>query len=203
MKLSTVPVAVTAFGTALLLSACAGGGGSTAPETVTQTVAATGTAPAGSDSASTPTADSSAGAERDDSSASEQASGADPVFAAIDAALAAHPGGIVVEIDREDGGSVTYDIDVVVGNTILELEVDASGAVRVDDRDDDDDDDDIADAHRVRVPAAEAITQALDRHPGGVLDELDLDSDDGALWWEIELDDANRDDLAEVRIPAV
>ncbi len=148
-------------------------------------------------------ADSSTGAERAEASPSERPAGADPVFAAIDAVLAAHPGGIVVEIDREDGGSGRYDIDVVVGNTILEVEVDASGAVRVEDRDDDDDDDDIADAHRVRVPAAEAISQALEQHPGGVLDELDLDSDDGALWWEIELDDANRDDLAEVRIPAV
>lgn len=125
--------------------------------------------------------------------------GEDPVFAAIDAVLAAHPDGIVTDIDREDG-RVVYDIDVVVGDQVIELEVDADGNVREDESESDDDD--VAEARAATVTAADAIRQALNQIPDGVLDEAELDEDDGAPGWEIELDDADGNDLAEITIPA-
>lgn len=125
--------------------------------------------------------------------------GEDPAFAAMDAALAAYPGGIVVDVDREDGRH-TYDIDIVLDNQVIELEVDADGTVREDEREGDDDD--VREARAATVTAAEAIRDALDRHPEGYLDEAQLDEDDGRLYWEIELDDANFNDLAELDLPA-
>ncbi|MCS5479141.1 hypothetical protein NYP18_05685 [Corynebacterium sp. YIM 101645] len=125
--------------------------------------------------------------------------GEDPVFAAIDAALAAYPGGIVVDVDREDGRH-TYDIDIVLDNQVIELEVGVDGTVREDERESDDDD--AREAHAATVTAAEAIRDALDRHPEGYLDEAQLDEDDGRLYWEIELDDANFNALAELDLPA-
>ncbi|MDO5669485.1 MAG: PepSY domain-containing protein [Corynebacterium sp.] len=127
------------------------------------------------------------------------ATGEDPVFAAIDAVLAAHAGGIITDIDREDG-RVAYDIDVVVGDQVIELEVDADGTVREEERESDPED--VAEAHAATVTAAEAIRQALEQIPDGVLDEAELDEEDGVLRWEIELDDANGIDLAELNIPA-
>lgn len=175
------------LGGTLLLSACGTGGEEIVPETVTQTVGAEDTA---ADEATTaPT----------DEHAEDQAAGEDPVFAAIDAALDAYPGGVVVDIDREDALD-TYDIDVVVDGQVVELEVDGAGSVREDEREGDDDD--VRKASEATVTAADAIRQALDRHPEGVLDEAELESDDGRLEWEIDLDDADRRDLAELTLPA-
>lgn len=133
------------------------------------------------------------------STSPERQSEADPVFAAMDATLAAYPGGIIVDVDREDGRH-TYDIDIVLDNQVIELEVDVDGTVREDEREGDDDD--AREAHAATVTAAEAIRDALDRHPEGYLDEAQLDEDDGRLYWEIELDDANFNDLAELDLPA-
>ncbi|WP_018296650.1 PepSY domain-containing protein [Corynebacterium lubricantis] len=127
-------------------------------------------------------------------------SGDDPVFNAIDAVLAEHADGVLVDVDREDSTQL-FDIDVVVGNEVIELEVDAStGDIREDEREGDDDD--IQKAQAATVTAADAIREALASHPDGVLDEAELDEDDGQLHWEIELDDAQRNDLAELTIPA-
>lgn len=192
MTSSAKLAAGTALASALLLSACTGDGGGTAQETMTQTVITEGS-PATTDDAST-AQDTSTSAD-----AGAQQAGDDPVFAAIDAALGAHPGAIVVDVDRDDGD--TYDIDVVVGEEQIELEVSTDRAVREDERDGDDDD--VREAQAVTVSATDAIRQALDQHPGGVLDQLELDADDGAMTWEIDLDDAQRHDLAELDLPAM
>ncbi|MHA2787708.1 hypothetical protein ACXZ66_00950 [Corynebacterium sp. S7] len=66
--------------------------------------------------------------------------GDDPVFSAIDAVLAQHADGVIVDVDREDSTQL-FDIDVVVGNEVIELEVDATtGDIREDEREGDDDD---------------------------------------------------------------
>lgn len=179
---------------ALTLGACTDTG--TTETTVTETT----TAEAAPTTASTATTATTAAAETTETTQdSTPVTGEDPVFAAIDAVLADHPDGIVTDIDREDG-RVVYDIDVVVGDQVIELEVDADGNVREDERESDDDD--VAEARAATVTAADAIRQALDQIPDGVLDEAELDEDDGALRWEIELDDADRNDLAEITIPA-
>lgn len=190
-----------ALGTALSVTmvACGDSGDTTTP-TVADTPAATNVVTTASPAtqATQPSPATSASPDRAENPAST--TGDDPVFAAIEAVLAAHPGGIITDIDREDDRPA-YDIDVVTGDIVLELEVDEDGTIREDDRDDDDDDD-IAEARAATVTAAEAIRSALDMHEGGVLDEAELDEDDGALTWEIELDDANGNDLATVDIPA-
>lgn len=125
----------------------------------------------------------------------------DPVFNIIDAVLAEHPDGIITDIDREDS-SDHYEVDVVVGQEVLELDVTTSGQISVDDRDSDDDDD-IREAHAATVTAAQAIGLALDQYPDGVIDSVELDEDDGHLKWEIDLDDTSGNDLADVEIAAV
>lgn len=190
--ISSARVATGALlGGALFLSACGTGGDEVAPETVTQTVDATTEATTAEEAAPATPAESGQG--------SEQAEAEDPVFAALDAALAAYAGAVVVDVDREDDRD-TYDVDVVVDGQVVELEVDGSGSVREDEREGDDDD--VRKAGAATVTAADAIRQALDRHPEGVLDEIELDEDDGTLRWEVELDDADRRDLAELVIPA-
>lgn len=125
----------------------------------------------------------------------------DPVFDAIDLVMAQHPDGVILDIDREDD-TVVYEMDVVVGQDVLELIVDTvAGDIREDDRDNDEDED-IREAGAATVTVVDAITQALEAHPDGVLDEASLDEDDGRLQWEIDLDDVERNDLAEVTIQA-
>ena len=51
---------------------------------------------------------------------------------AIDAVLAAHRGAIVVDVDRDD--AETYDVDVVRGGEVVELEVGPDGTVREEER---------------------------------------------------------------------
>lgn len=184
-KLTT---AALALGAGLFLSACAETDDTATTQKDNETETAT--------TQETGATETTATTEQD----GDAQTGDDPVFAAIDAALAAYSDGIVVTVDREDD-SETYDIDVVQGEQVLELEVGADGTVREDEREGDDDDD-VAKAQAATVTAADAIRQALEQHPDGVLDEAELDEDDGVLRWEINLDDADRNDLAEVNIPA-
>lgn len=125
----------------------------------------------------------------------------DPVFDIIDIVLAQYPDGIITDIDREDS-SDQYEVDVVVGQEVLELDVTTSGQISVDDRDNDDDDD-IREAHAATVTAAQAIGLALDQYPDGIIDSVELDEDDGQLKWKIDLDDTSGNDLADVEIAAV
>lgn len=125
----------------------------------------------------------------------------DPVFDIIDFVLTQHPDGIITDIDREDS-SDQYEVDVVVGQEVLELDVTTSGQIHTDDRDNDDDDD-IREAHAATVTAAQAIGLALDQYPDGIIDSVELDEDDGQLRWKIDLDDTSGNDLADVEIAAV
>ena len=125
----------------------------------------------------------------------------DPVFNIIDIVLAQYSDGIITDIDREDS-SDQYEVDVVVGQEVLELDVTTSGQIHTDDRDNDDDDD-IREAHAATVTAAQAIGLALDQYPDGIIDSVELDEDDGQLKWKIDLDDTSGNDLADVEIAAV
>lgn len=125
----------------------------------------------------------------------------DIVFDAIDLVMAEHADGIIIDIDREDD-TEAYEIDVVVGEEVLELDVDtAAGEVRESDRDNDDAED-VRRAQEATVTISDAITQALEAHPDGVVDEASLEDEDGRLEWQIDLDDVERNDLAEVTIQA-
>ncbi len=131
--------------------------------------------------------------------AAEQVAGEDPVFNAIDAALAEYPEGIVVDIDREDDTD-SYEIDLVQGDQLIELQVDFDGTLREDGREGDEDM--IVRAQNITLTAADAIREALSLHPDGLLDEAELEDADGVIQWKIQLDDADRNDLAELDVAA-
>lgn len=127
-----------------------------------------------------------------------QASGNDAVFDVIDAVEAEYDGGFIVDIDRDDNGS-SYDVDVVVGNEVIELDVTPDGNISVDEREGEDDK--VAKAERATVTVTDALNEAFDQHPDAILDQIDLDEDDGSLHWEVELDRADGSDI-EFDIPA-
>ncbi|GAB2499608.1 hypothetical protein CATRI_07610 [Corynebacterium atrinae] len=148
---------------------------------------------------STDTATVTSEAPTQPASTAPAVAGEDPVIAAIDAVLTAHSGGIIVSIDRDNRGG-HYDIDVVVGDEIFDLTVDSAGNVTEDDRESDRDD--VIKAQNATLTAEDAIRQALIQHPDGVLDDADLDEENGRLQWEVNLDDQSGNDLAELKIAA-
>lgn len=180
-----------ALSAGLFLAACADDGSDT--EIVTEA-----TAPATAESEATDTTTEQETTTAQDTTA-EQTTGEDPVFSALSAALNEHAEGIIIAVDREDDTD-TYDIDLVVGEEVVELKVDADGTVREDEREREGED--VVDAQNATVTAEEAIREALDQNPEGILDDAELDENDGTLQWDISLDDADRNDLAEVTIAA-
>ncbi|WFP17521.1 peptidase [Citricoccus muralis] len=203
---TTIRRIATTTGAALaaiaLLAACTTeeGSGDTVSQPPIDTPSASATdAGAEETTESTETADEAADTASDDAGDDAGAQGDDPVFAVIDAVLAEYADGFIVDIDREDRGD-RYDVDVVVGNEVIELEVTVDGEIREDDREGDDDD--VREAQQATVTAAEAIQEALNQQEGSVFDEAQLDDDDDRLVWDIDLDDEDGRDLAELTIPA-
>ncbi|AGF72667.1 PepSY domain-containing protein [Corynebacterium halotolerans] len=191
MASRTIITAGIAVSAGLFLSACGDTGDTATPDNGADTTMATTTAPAESPTESPATT-------TEDNQGNQQ-TGEDPVFGAIGAVLNEHSDGIIVTVDREDDRD-TYDIDVVTGNEVIELEVGADGTVREDERESGDEV--VAHAQEATVTATDAIRQALDQHPDGVLDDAELEEEDGNLRWEISLDDADRNDLTELTVPA-
>ncbi|QGU07594.1 hypothetical protein COCCU_08350 [Corynebacterium occultum] len=186
-KILTVGVALSA---GLFLSACADDNESGTGDGATTTVA-----PAESETAAPTTADE----QTTTTTAADEQAGEDPVFNAIAAALAEHSGGIIISIDREDDTDI-YDIDLVSGEELIELKVDTDGTVREDEREREDEE--VVDAQNITVTVEDAIRQALDQNPEGILDDAELEEENGTLQWQISLDDGERNDLTELRIPA-
>lgn len=191
MKSRILATAGLALSAALFLSACADTEEDT-PTVVTTTATQAETTTATEDTVAEDTV-------AETTVADDAASDADPVFDAIGAVLTEYQGGIILSIDREDRAEI-YDVDVVLDGRVIELEVNSDGSLREEEREGDRDD--VREAESATLTAEEAIRQALDQYPDGVLDEAQLEEDDGSLHWEISLDDADRTDLAEVRIAA-
>ncbi|RNE49317.1 hypothetical protein [Corynebacterium alimapuense] len=193
-----ITTTVLALSSGLVLSACSSAEDATTEDTGTDAITVTSTAAQDTTAAESTVAETTA-AETTPSSVEEiPTPPADPVFAAIDEVLAEYSNGIIIDIDREDDRNA-YDIEVVAGDEVIDLEVDPDGNIREEERDNDGDD--VAKAQSASVTAAEAIRQALDEQPEGFLDEVELD-DDRDLSWEIDLDDADGRDLAELSFPA-
>lgn len=123
----------------------------------------------------------------------------DAVYDVIDAVEAEYSGGFIVDIDRDDDGDSQFDVDVVVDNQLYELEVTADGNITVDDQESDDDK--VAKADQATVTVTEALDQAFDEHPNSMLDQIELDEDDGSLHWDIDLDGDDNSDI-ELDVPA-
>lgn len=123
----------------------------------------------------------------------------DAVFAIIDAVEAEYSNGFIVDVDTDDDES-DYDVEIVVGNELHELDVTADGTITVDETDTDDDK--IAKAGEATVTVTDALKQAFEQHPNATFDQIDLDEDNGSLQWEIELDDTDGSDI-ELKVPAM
>lgn len=124
----------------------------------------------------------------------------DPVFEAIAAVTGQHADGIIVGIDRDDRDE-DYDVDVVVGEEVLDLKVGLDGTVTEEEREQDEDD--VRKAQEASVDAESAVNRAYEgRGEGLTVDDVDLDEDDGRLVWEIDFDDADGNDADEVVIDA-
>lgn len=166
------------------------------PATTPAPEQATTSAPAEAES-TTPAADES-GTPADEQQ--PNAGGNDPVFDAIAAVTAEHADGFIVSIDRDDRDE-HYEIDVVVGEQVLDLKVGLDGAITEDEQDSDDDD--IQKAQQATVDAETALKRAFEsRAEGLTVDDVELDEDDDRLVWEIDFDDADGKDSDEVVIDA-
>lgn len=101
--------------------------------------------------------------------------------------------------DLEEEGNEGWDIDVAVGDRVVELTVSPDGT-RVTETDDDNDTLDSEDRSRLAqatVPIAEALTTAAGQAEGR-LESIELDSFRGTTVWEIEFESGSGD--TEVRI---
>ncbi|MEU3847747.1 PepSY domain-containing protein [Micrococcus terreus] len=166
------------------------------PATTPTPEQATTSAPAEAES-TTPAADES-GTPADEQQ--PNAGGNDPVFDAIAAVTAEHADGFIVSIDRDDRDE-HYEIDVVVGEQVLDLKVGLDGTITEDEQDSDDDD--IQKAQQATVDAETALKRAFEsRAEGLTVDDVELDEDDDRLVWEIDFDDADGKDSDEVVIDA-
>jgi hypothetical protein len=211
-RTSTMPLTLTGTGllALALLTGC-----STADDPASNPAAAT-VAPAstGSPSASGTATSSGDDDADDDGSGSPRstasaavagpAAGADPVFAAIDAVLAAYEGAVIVKIDQDDNDT-RYEVEAVVGERVLDLDVAPDGTVTKDGQDTDDNGD-LRKAQGAAVTAEEAARTALEGRDGSTVDSLGLDDDgntnDATLHWEVELDNAQGEDDTKLRVDA-
>lgn len=215
-SLSTKPLVLTGTSvlTLALITGCSTTGDAPAesPAADQQTTSAPATSTAADDTTSSAAAsddsedadDTTESASASPSATDDQAPAAtsdDPVFDAIAAVTGEYTDGIIIEIDREDDDQ-NYEIEVVVGDRIIDVDVALDGTLTEDD-DDDDDDDDIRKANEASVTAEDALNRAFEGRASGLtVDDAELDEEDGRLVWEIDFDDVDGNDADEVVIDA-
>ena len=194
---------------ALALAACGttadnGDDGSVSPEVdASSAVAST---PA-TDDASTTSASASSSASSTSASSTAAAAGSgsatgqadEPAYAVIDAVLEKYADGIIVAVDANDDDT-TWEVDVVVGEEVKELDVTADGAITETDRESDPED--VQKAKEAEVTAQQALDTAREGRDGVTLDEMDLEDDNGTLQWEVRFDREDGSDGPEVEIDA-
>ena len=194
---------------ALALAACGttadnGDDGSVSPEVdASSAVAST---PATDDASTTSgSASSSASSASASSTAAAAGSGSatgqadEPAYAVIDAVLEKYGDGIIVAVDANDDDT-TWEVDVVVGEEVKELDVTADGDITETDRESDLED--VQKAKDAEVTAQQALDTAREGRDGVTLDEMDLEDDNGTLQWEVGFDREDGSDGPEVEIDA-
>jgi len=124
--------------------------------------------------------------------------GLKPITDVLQAVESAYPGGVVVEVEREDDGA-KFEVEVVHEERLHELEVTPSGDISVDEVEAEDED--IQRASKVTVSVLDALRQAVNQHQNAAVDSIELEEKDDKLYWEIELKDA-QDQEIELNIDA-
>ncbi|WP_180537070.1 PepSY domain-containing protein [Micrococcus luteus] len=123
----------------------------------------------------------------------------DPAYAVIDAVLDKYSDGIIVTVDANDDDT-TWEVDVVVGEEVKELDVTADGDITETDRESGPED--VQKAKDAGVTAQQALDTAREGRDGVTLDEMDLDDDNGTLQWEVGFNREDGSDGPEVEIDA-
>ncbi len=118
--------------------------------------------------------------------ASATAGGEDAAFTAI--SMVENNGGKVVGLNRLDDGDPGYKVTVLDDNALSEVHVDTAGkspGQRTKTTSDATERDLLK---KVEVPLAEALKTAREELPGMNVAEAEINDDDGALKWRVELD---------------
>lgn len=110
----------------------------------------------------------------------------------------AETGGTAYEIDDQDDDG-TWEVDVRVDDRSVEVTVAADGTAVEGTEDDDLDDDDRAALDAATITLAEAVELAV-AEVGGVLDDAELEEEDGSFFWEVTLDGTGSGDDVEVEV---
>lgn len=107
-------------------------------------------------------------------------------------------GAFAYDLDREDDDAdddEVFNIDVVAGTTVHEVDILADGTARLDETETNElDSEDQAEIDAARLTMIEAIQAAL-RHASGTIESVELETEDGTVVWKIEFEDDTSDDL--------
>ena len=106
--------------------------------------------------------------------------------------------GTSYEIDDQDDDG-TWEVDVRVDDRSVEVTVSADGTTVVSTEEDDLDSDDRDALDAASITLVEAIKIAV-QEVGGVLDDAELEEEDGTYGWEISLDGTDSGDDIEVLV---
>ena len=109
------------------------------------------------------------------------------VYQAIQAALEEYPDGVITKFEDESDDDGYVELSVYDGTTEWELEVDAESFEITKTEDDGIDGDDEQKAQAVEIDIAEAL-QTAEQESGGQPHEGELDTEDGVVVWELEMD---------------
>lgn len=197
MNKNTTRIALSLIATPVLLgtlAACSSGGDATsadAPEV------ADSQAPDETQAPAETAAPESSAAPSDDSSQGQAASGVDYTAAITAAQDEVGSGSFAVSLDLDDDGDDRFDIEVALDGVVYEVKVSADGTARIEEQDDDE----LSRLDEVNVSMEQAIALAQE-HQSGVVDSIDLDSDDGSLHWDVDFDDDDGNEQPDLEIDA-
>jgi len=180
---SSALVSVAAI-SALALSACASedmdddDDDAQPTATVTETVEATPSEEPTEESTATDDA-----TPTEDATGSTEAGGDEEIYQAVDAVTEEYPDATVLDMDTE--GSY-YEFTIYEGDSEWELDLDRETMEITNTQQDDIDSDDQRNAEAVEIEFADALRTASEEGDG-TPEQADLDDENGAVTWEIEL----------------
>ncbi|MBO0595045.1 PepSY domain-containing protein [Nesterenkonia sp. E16_7] len=131
-----------------------------------------------------PTGSPEAEATETDGPQAGDAEGDDPLYQAVDAVKQEYPEAVVLDFDTE---SSYYEFTILDGGSEWELDVDRESFEISNTQEDDLDSDDQRNADAVEIEFADALRTAAEEG-GGTPEQAELDDENGAVTWEIELD---------------
>lgn len=175
---------------ALALSACASEDMDSEEDDAQPTATVTETVEA--ESPETPESDSTEEASTDaepteEPSGSSETEAEDGIYRAADAVMAEYPDAVIMDMDTEGN---SYEFTLFEAGSEWELDVDRESFEISNTQEDNIDGDDQANAEAVEIDFVDALRTAADEG-GGAPEQADLGQENGAVTWEIELDNGS------------